>query len=725
MRHKYSLISLADIIGSHDKETIRRAIITASHSAELAEKKQLILEELRFSESFINEHPALAENWRTSLNCFKDLANYFMANTLIDEHEEKAMCCWYLLLNHAIPEKIKTDDNSEITNDFPYEQMIILGKAYLSEPYQFAGFVGWLLTRGVSPHIIRESKLLHYYFDYYSYNFPTLDHTYRLLKNFSEIDTSSFLDYLATAPCLSKGFINNAPVIHEFFLMSELIPMPEERNILYVKKNNNVIEYSACGMKEIGKIEPDEFAEGFSELGKSQTFDRISVIAFERGQVNRAHAEYESYNVMGTLFAHKIAFLPPQADWLIGPETAFLEKNALILLPLFGFEFIKQLLSDTTEDSSSVISILLNSPYRDIILDALPLHSLSGELNYDQTERLLTQVGLVYSHYWEKEVGDDDGESYISQQLITAETRFINLIEFNFFYIHAYGLTYLPNDAIYQATVRLCENPNSKSVHHIPFLVSLSKKLKDENLLKTHEMLIHFIVEYLMELGDMLHDDYVVELDNIFEDNVLETIKVEFQAPFERKLAEYADNIDKAINDFLSGMGDIDAIEQIASAQLSAVNLIKCLTPELLCTIKYPHGYYQLRHEIIEKYFKKNEALLPLEDSIGNLLATMSDSIEIRIRILQEFLLLSKNTDHLRKIINYVMKQDGERIPYFFHATFGYKSCVYDFIVTHDDLEFKKWAFSIIPVSDSEMLDAIKRSLDNENRIAVLYLFQS
>lgn len=118
-------------------------------------------------------------------------------------------------------------------------------------------------------------------------------------------------------------------------------------------------------------------------------------------------------------------------------------------------------------------------------------------------------------------------------------------------------------------------------------------------------MLIHFIVEYLMELGDMLHDDYVVELDNIFEDNVLETIKVEFQAPFERKLAEYADNIDKAINDFLSGMGDIDAIEQIASAQLSAVNLIKCLTPELLCTIKYPHGYYQLRHEIIEKYFKK------------------------------------------------------------------------------------------------------------------------
>lgn len=62
----------------------------------------------------------------------------------------------------------------------------------------------------------------------------------------------------------------------------------------------------------------------------------------------------------------------------------------------------------------------------------------------------------------------------------------------------------------------------------------------------------------------------------------------------------------------------------------------------------------------------KNEALLPLEDSIGNLLATMSDSIEIRIRILQEFLLLSKNTDHLRKIINYVMKQDGERIPYFF-----------------------------------------------------------
>lgn len=61
-------------------------------------------------------------------------------------------------------------------------------------------------------------------------------------------------------------------------------------------------------MKEIGKIEPDEFAEGFSELGKSQTFDRISVIAFERGQVNRAHAEYESYNVMGTLFAHKIAF---------------------------------------------------------------------------------------------------------------------------------------------------------------------------------------------------------------------------------------------------------------------------------------------------------------------------------------------------------------------------------------------------------------------------------
>lgn len=30
-----------------------------------------------------------------------------MANTLIDEHEEKAMCCWYLLLNHAIPEKSK------------------------------------------------------------------------------------------------------------------------------------------------------------------------------------------------------------------------------------------------------------------------------------------------------------------------------------------------------------------------------------------------------------------------------------------------------------------------------------------------------------------------------------------------------------------------------------------------------------------------------------------
>ncbi|MDP1574726.1 MAG: hypothetical protein Q8L78_07340 [Coxiellaceae bacterium] len=712
MRYQYSLTKLADIIASHSAESLRREIqLTAASSMELAEK-QPILQNLRHAHSFITTHPALPENWRTSFNCFKDLAYYFIQQDENEASEEKAMCCWYLLLNQTIPLKIKTNTDEEITNNFPYEEIIMLGKAYLHEPYQFAGFICWLLIRQVNPHIIKASALLRQLFNYHSWDLSTLTHTYDLIKKFSQNSTNSFLMMTNTTPCLSQGFTNNPPVKHIFILTAALIPMPSERAVIYIRNNNGTVEYSALGMKEIGKIEAYEFLDEILDLTKPAVQNRISIIAFERGHTSRAHSQHESYNVKGTLFAHQRPLLPPDDSSEDEMESAILPQHALILLQLFGFEFIKTLLSSSEEAYSNALLTLLKSPFKDTILNELPSKALSGEISYLQAYALLAQIGLAYSYQFDHfgattrsafSINSNDGSMRYPEEA-PLQKDLIALVESNPFYIHVKGVFSLPTEIIDNAVMQLLSDVNNKNTYHIPFLVSLSKKLKNKNLLECHQRVIDFIGEYLFEIGNELHDSY---------DSVLQTIDHQLSPLFEKKLASYAENIDHAIDDYLSEKIDYYILQQIACSQLSFVNLIKRLIPHLLLTIDYPHGSYALKNLILEKSFlwaKQNGFDYPT--TLNRILCTMSDTVENKIRILQECLQASNNTDYLKEIIRYALKEDDVFIATLFHNSFGHESHVLDAIISIDNTEFREWALSVIPPSNEAILAIIKRYVD-------------
>ncbi|OGT49157.1 MAG: hypothetical protein A3E82_09415 [Gammaproteobacteria bacterium RIFCSPHIGHO2_12_FULL_38_11] len=619
MRHKENLLALANILASHDRDTIQRTIRSTVFSKIPPEKKQSALQTLRLAETYINANPPLPENWRTSPNCFRDLSNYFITQTTIDDYEEKALCCWYLLLNETLPD------------DFSFQEIIVMGNAYLPEPHQFAAFIIFLLDKKVSPTSIKQSKLLYHYFQYNIADIASITRTYALIQHGSET-TQAFLAQLVNTACLLRGFINH------------------------------------------------------SKQGK-----------------------YQSYNLMGDTFLHtKPIIHHAQKDENKIFITPYYETYASVLFQLFEFEFIKILLNCDSRDkgiAANIYDILLKSKHKKHFLNEIPLRILTGEINYFHACLLLNSIGSAYSYPLCLDYGPHP-------DLLAAITE-------NPFYVHIAPEFLLSHQITSEAIYKLCANQHSQTIHHLPFLINLSAKLNNQHLEDLNNKIFDTIYNYLITVGN----EFPVACESMITQHCSK-----LEARFEKKLAMYANNLDTVMNDFLYGKCNYQTIEEMAGEQLNCVNLIKRLFPELLVTLDYPFGYYVLIHRLIEKAFyhpQKNETLVLQQAFPSNVLYTITDDIQRRIRILQECLLLSKNIDFSREIILFSNKQDNEFTACFYHTEFGNKTYAFDFIASQQNGEFREWAFSVIQVSDTEMLNAIKRSIINKSDQTTIHLLQS
>lgn len=136
-------------------------------------------------------------------HCYKALANHFIENTALEEYETKAMCCWYLYLNEAI------------TADFTPEAIVLVGRLFLENPYQFSAYIVWLLDKEISPYAIVKSKLLHRYFCNYADEPSELSHTYQLIENFTSSGElaeliKNFIKFTSTTPCCIDTYTNSS-----------------------------------------------------------------------------------------------------------------------------------------------------------------------------------------------------------------------------------------------------------------------------------------------------------------------------------------------------------------------------------------------------------------------------------------------------------------------------------------------------------------------------------
>lgn len=695
MRHQSMMISLADIIASHDKTQIQRELRLCAHAAIPNDEKQATREVLQLAEKFIMQHPSLPQGWRETLVCFSTLAEFFIQDKTITEHEEKAICCWYLLFA----------ENKKFTKNFPHEKIVLLGKAYIPEPYQFIGFIIWLLEQHIDPRFILNSQLLHDYFSYHIGDLSVIEQTYALLKQCHAI-TKNFLTFAIKTPCLLNCFTNNPPVRHRFFFPVSLIPTPTEQNILFVKHYEDGIAYTTKNTREIAYIKSDEFTLGIADLSTATTLAEISRIAYERNHINRAHDQYESYNIMGQLFEHPYPFSNAQA--IRDKPSPLPPEYTALLISLFGFDYVQVLLDDDSIESQNALLALLHSEQSGIILDPLPAFALSNALNYEKTYKLLQLISGRYVDFDRiAAIGRNDFSvtqegQVIFPEAVALEKELMTLIKSAPFYIHLSGSACLPAEVITQAITQLLACANSKSIYHIPFLVSLSKQNIAPNL---SEMIITFLANYLIEIGNDLPSEY---------DTVLETVHTQLWARFTTIIQQYNKNINDAIRLFLAQKVDFFVVERIESAQLSAINLIKRLMWDLFTVYPYPYSTYALRHEVLEQYFLSQRAANKTVD-FSTILKCITDDRKIHIRILQESLSFSKNTDYLKQLIQYVVLQHNDFIADFFDKPYGHNSYALDTIARQEHVTFREWAFSVVPITETVMLRIIKYSMEHED----------
>ncbi|MCX7121111.1 MAG: hypothetical protein NTZ67_04975 [Gammaproteobacteria bacterium] len=620
MQYKADLKLLADVIGSHNSETIKRELqksalfLRHNPSAEARSK----YEAMKLAADFIALHSELPDGWRESFDCFKNIAGYFHDNTTFANHEEKAMCAWYLLLEETLP------------FNFPFEEIIFLGDAFFSEPYRFSAFICFLLDQNISPSSIEQSKILHHYFSYHAFEQAEIIRTYQLIAGFSE-KNDVFIRHLNNVPCMLRGFINS--------------------------------------------------------------------------NVNNMR---ESYNVTGSFFRHKKSFeiMDDDSEFDNEPsdEIAIFEEHALMLLTLFEFEFIKVLLA-YPEEYDNVFKKILFSPMRNIMLDGIPSQVLSGVINYTQTYSILKIIGSAYRN---ENVTIRSGDSRVE--------IYTDVINRNSFYIHAEYALSLPEITIKNAIKKLCLDHENVSAHHLPFLVSLSKKTFARHFNEEHDAIIQLIVDHMLEVG------------NGFDDKAIPcilTIKDILIPHFEKILTQYSFQINLSISNFILHK-DYLPVQNVRLSQLSVVQLIKLLFPELFLKIDYPFGYYELKFRIIEAYFAfcvNNEIGFKIEDIVNKI----SDDEDIKIRILQESILMTSNVALMKKIIQFHVlccQSDENKASEFFHKPFGNDVILFDYIVSQDDAEFREWAFSVILTSDEQFSSALNR-LHANGRAAISHLLGS
>ncbi len=379
-----------------------------------------------------------------------------------------------------------------------------------------------------------------------------------------------------------------------------------------------------------------------------------------RGFINNEQEDgtYYSYNLLGTFFTHHTLL----REYTIR-ETAnlYLESTYLNsaeqLFYLFGWELLKKL-NYTDRVNQSIFHKLLQSEMKTKILSEFPTIILQGQL----PTLFANSIFLIIR------------ESYHPDELFAITQR-------EPFFIHAAGpnLHTAPLESQLNSIINaLCSNSKYHTLHHLPFLVTLTTKLEggySAALFGTNwntreiNLILKTIVDIILPHGNTIYDEAIRPILHIIR---------RLTPFFIEEITSLAHNIDTAILNFNYGEINYETLTHTWGSQLSTCNLIFSLLPNLPDASSYPRTIYQLHTRVLQKKCALcivNEEAFPLE----NMLSTINPDAAIQKRILQETLVDPLSQAALiETILNYttpafsstslVFEHFGTTISVLFHA---------------------------------------------------------
>ena len=88
--------SLADIISRHSQEDIHRELRILSMASRNESQDQIDIKRRLFfiALEFLNTHPNLPVDWRTSFDCYTDLTDWFETAEQIENHKALSALSW-------------------------------------------------------------------------------------------------------------------------------------------------------------------------------------------------------------------------------------------------------------------------------------------------------------------------------------------------------------------------------------------------------------------------------------------------------------------------------------------------------------------------------------------------------------------------------------------------------------------------------------------------------
>ena len=312
------LQSIVQLINTETPERIQKKITNA-------EKKQTVadLDHLKIAHDFLKLHHPLSEGWDKSVDCFKMLADFFINQNNISDNFQKAITCWFFLLENHMPKTL------------PNQIIFSLGRIYLQEPYQYAGLICWLIEDnlpndalilnskwdhriGWFREAILDSELMHQFFHLNVFDLEkNVIHTYEQIKRFSN-KTARFLDTLNTIPCRLRGMTAD-------------------------------------------KTQPP-FFQSYNVLGTR--FEHTNPISIQRFNTERTYFNFESVT-QDTILAHAVPLF----------HLFHLELLKISYDP----QFLKSLITALLSDPSTVLTVLSALPH-EILNESLPNDKNTAEL---------------------------------------------------------------------------------------------------------------------------------------------------------------------------------------------------------------------------------------------------------------------------------------------------------------------------------------------------------
>lgn len=425
-----------------------------------------------------------------------------------------------------------------------------------------------------------------------------------------------------------------------------------------------------------------------------------------RGFINQQKEDstLRSYNVMGELFAHNNTFevLSEKSLKKLEFHINFHEMHAN-LFDLFGWQFINAL-NFRMEHHRVALKHLIQSSSRKKLIEDLPRYILSGQFSPRVGAMMLSTIGSVMP------ITSDSNN----------ENTLIDLIKRDPFYIHTVkrgDLNRLPYSqvSLHETIQTLCTDVKYQNIHHLPYLVRLSKNLSEDLcfLLGEYSSFEHALV--LKSIFDLLLQSGNILLDEEFE--LITPIIPELYPQTWRTMGVYSNNINAAIDAFNHHTIDYEAVLQLWGSQLSQVNLFKRFYSSLSREYVYPFTIYQLHAKILQD----NYECCVLENrpfELNTLLEGISADPDRRIRIMQEALqtdfiseplveALLNLAVELNIVEQCVMQSFGDERSVLYHAYTSEKTALRSVLLRR------------IPIEDDSIIHIIKTAIEKQDLLGI------